>query len=117
MAMRLAFAHPEVFAGVFTLGGPFPKDRQPLCRINSVRNLHVMVAFGRDSMHYCEDHVCRDLRLLHATGVRLTARQYSHGDQLTDQMLSDADCWMMRIVTGEHDKPEEYFGDTHGMVN
>lgn len=120
MAMRLAFANPGVFAGTFALGGPFPKDHQPLCKINSVRDLSVMVAFGRDSMHYCEDHVCRDLRLLHSTGVRLTARQYSHGDQLTSQMLSDVDRWMMRIVTGAPEEPEEsttYFGDTDGMFN
>ena len=120
MAMRLAFAHPDRFAGVFSLGGPFPKYHQPLKMVKSSRSLPAMIAFGHNSMHYCQDQVCRDLRLLHTAGASLTVRQYVNRDELSDRMLADVDRWVMRIVTGEHDQEVDgfhYFTDSDEMCN
>ena len=100
MALRVAMSFPEVFAGVASLGGQFPHGFCPLSRIDAARNLPVFLAQGRHSMDYHEDHVCQDLRLLHAAGISVTLRQYPCSDELTTSMLSDLDVWLMELVTG-----------------
>lgn len=100
MAMRIALANPRLFAGVASLGGALPHGRAPLARLKLSRDLEVLLAHGRGSELYPEDAICEDLRLLHYAGLNVTLRQYSHGDELSERMLSDVDQWAMRIVTG-----------------
>lgn len=100
MAIRLGLAAPEVFAGVVSLGGAFPTGNQPLANIERVRRLPIMIAHGRESDLYPVGQLCEDLRLVHAAGMSLTLRQYDCGHELTTQMLSDLDVWMMELVTG-----------------
>jgi phospholipase/carboxylesterase len=38
--------------------------------------------------------------LFHSAGMVVSVRQYPCGDELTTQMLHDADVWMMERVTG-----------------
>jgi phospholipase/carboxylesterase len=98
MALRIAMNHPEQFAAALSLGGPFPSNHSPLRRIKQVRGLPLFLATGRESRWYGSEQVCRDLRLFHSAGLQVTLRQYPCGDELTTNMLSDADCWIMEQV-------------------
>jgi phospholipase/carboxylesterase len=98
MALRVAWNHPERFAGVATIGGPPPVDNRPLRNVNLLRQLSCFVATSRKSLTYPELDVCRDLRLLHSAGCTVALRQYPCGDELTTQMLADLDRWMMELV-------------------
>ena len=100
MALRLGVAAPELFAGVASLGGPFPQGHSPLAQLHLVRRLPVMIAHGRDSLDYPIRRLCDELRLFHAAGMSLILRQYPCGHELTTQMLSDLNVWMMELVTG-----------------
>lgn len=100
MALRLGFAVPEMFAGVASLGGPFPYGQHSLAHLHRLRRLPVMVAQGRDSRAYPIRGLCDELRLYHAAGMSLTVRQYPCGQELTTQMLSDLNRWLMELVTG-----------------
>ena len=98
MALRVAWNHPEDFAGVATIGGPLPADNRPLRNVNHLRQLACFLATSRSSLTYPELDVCRDLRLLHSAGCTVALRQYPCGDELTTQMLADLDRWMMELV-------------------
>jgi phospholipase/carboxylesterase len=99
-ALRIATRDPRRFAGVLTFGGAFPMDQMPLGQLNDVRSVPLFIAQGRDAETYCVDTLCDDLRLFHTAGLSVTVRHYPCGDELTSQMLHDADMWMMEIVTG-----------------
>lgn len=98
MAMRIALQSPEDFAGAATVGGPLPTGHSPLRRVNAIRNLPLLIAAARRSCQYPEHRVCSDLRLLHSAGATVSLRQYPGRDELTTQMLTDLDRWMMEIV-------------------
>ena len=98
MAMRIALQSPEDFAGAATVGGPLPTGHSPLRRVNAIRNLPLLIAAARRSSQYPEHLVCSDLRLLHSAGSTVSLRQYPGHDDLTTQMLTDLDHWMMEIV-------------------
>jgi phospholipase/carboxylesterase len=100
MALRLGVAAPDLFAGVASLGGPFPQGHSPLAQLPLIRQLPVMIAHGRDSVAYPIDRLCDELRLFHAAGMSLTLRQYPCDHELTTQMLNDLNVWMMELVTG-----------------
>ncbi len=109
MALRVAMSNPEKFAAVASLGGGFPHGHTPLFRLDAARDLPVFLAHGRNAVSYDEEHVCMDLRLLHAAGISVTLRQYPCADELTTQMLSDLDVWLMDIVTGPSTTGETAF--------
>ena len=100
MAIRLGLSAPNEFAGVASLAGPFPSGHQPLANLPQVRKLPILIAHGRESEAYPVGQLCDDLRLFHVAGMSLSLRQYGCGHELTTQMLSDLDAWMMQIVTG-----------------
>jgi phospholipase/carboxylesterase len=100
MAMRIAMNHPEKFAGVLSLGGAFPQGNCPLTRLKLARQLPLFIGQGRQSSDYPESRLCQDLRLLHSAGMSISLRQYPCGDDVTTQMLSDVDDWIMEQVTG-----------------
>jgi phospholipase/carboxylesterase len=100
MAFRLAVSRPDVFAGVLSICGPFPRGNRPLLRFDQCRNIPLFLAHGRESTEYSANRVCDDLRLFHTAGMSVTLRQYPCGDEVTTQMLSDMDCWMMEQITG-----------------
>ncbi|HTN75034.1 MAG TPA: PHB depolymerase family esterase [Pirellulaceae bacterium] len=106
MAFRLGLRHPRLFAGALSLGGVFPTGQMPLARLDAVRKLPLFVAQGRDAERYSIDRSCEELRLFHTAGMSVTLRQYPCGDELTTNMLSDMDRWLMEQVTGVEHKPE-----------
>jgi predicted esterase len=60
----------------------------------------LFLACGRDSQRYPSAIVCDNLKLLHSAGMDLTLREYPGGHEISPQMLSDVDRWIMDIVTG-----------------
>ena len=100
MALRLGMKLPELFAGILSVGGPFPVSHQPLLDIDRARQVPLLISHGRDSQKYPVDQVCADLRLFHSAGMKVTLRQYPCGDEITTKILSDLDAWTMERVTG-----------------
>jgi phospholipase/carboxylesterase len=100
MALRLALSEPEQFAGVISIGGAFPKKCAALSRLNSVRDLPVLIMRGLASLDYPESEMCDEIRLFHAARMRVHLRQYACGDDLIVPMLRDLDAWIMEQVTG-----------------
>jgi phospholipase/carboxylesterase len=101
MAFRLAMAHPREFAGVLSINGPFPAGRRPLVRLIDARRIPVFLACGRDSDKYPTASVCDNLKLFHSAGMQVALRQYPCGHQITSDMLSDMDRWLMEQITGQ----------------
>jgi len=100
MAVRLALRNPQQYAGGVSLNGPFPAEHAPLARLMQIRQSRILIAHCRDSQTYTTERVCRELALFHAAGLSVTLRQYPCEDELTTQMLSDMDAWLMEQVTG-----------------
>jgi phospholipase/carboxylesterase len=100
MALRLALRMPHLFAAAFSIGGPMPQGHAPLLNVQNLRGLPVMLAHGNASKKFSTARVCHDLRLIHAAGMAAHVRQYPSGDELTTQMLSDVNNWLMERVAG-----------------
>ncbi|HWB10025.1 MAG TPA: alpha/beta hydrolase-fold protein [Pirellulales bacterium] len=101
MAFRLGMDHPERFAGVLSLCGPFPGTQTPLRRLSDARRVPLFLACGRDSQSYPTAEVCDHLRLFHSAGMNISLRQYPCGHEIVPAMLADMDRWMMeQISTG-----------------
>ncbi len=100
MAFRLAMREPELFAGVASLGGPFPQGDAPLARIADARRLPLFMAASCDDETYPADAVCDDLRLLYAAGMSVTLRHYPSSAPHRDNMLADIDRWVMELIAG-----------------
>jgi phospholipase/carboxylesterase len=100
LAFRLGLQHPRKFAGVLSLGGPFPTGHAPLANFDQARQLPLFIAQGRRSVLYPVETTCDELRLFHAAGMHVTLRQYPCGDELNPQMLHDMNVWIMELVTG-----------------
>ncbi len=99
MALRIAMNHPYKFAGVLSLGGCLPTGGAPLSRLPEARQVSIFLASGRRSTVYGEKQVCDDLRLLHTAGMSITLRLYPCGHELSPQMLSDVDRWIIEQIT------------------
>src|SRR3954447_19760029 len=100
MALRTAWSEPDRFAGVVAINGALPTSDSPMRRANEHRQVPCLLATSREHERYPADHVCQDLRLLHTAGCTVALRQYPGGDDLTSNMLSDLDRWLMELVCG-----------------
>lgn len=98
MAFRLAMDHPDRFAGVLSLCGPFPGTGMPLRRVSEARRVPLFLACGRDSQSYPTADVCDHLRLFHSAGMNVSLRQYPCGHEIVPAMLADMDRWMMEQI-------------------
>ncbi len=98
MAYRVAMNHPDRFAGVLSLDGPFPSGGAPLRNLPAARQVPVFVACGRSSRTYAPERVCDDLRLFHIAGLSLALRVYPCGHEITSEMLGDVDRWIMEMI-------------------
>ncbi|MEX2167712.1 MAG: alpha/beta hydrolase-fold protein [Pirellulales bacterium] len=98
MALRIALHCPTGFAGAATIGGPLPTGNCPLRCVNAIRDLPLLLAASRRSSQYPERELCTNLRLLHSAGATVSLRQYPGRDDLTTQMLTDLDGWMMEVI-------------------
>lgn len=98
MALRLALATPESYAGVVSINGPLPRGRNPLGQLKAVRRLPVMLVAGLESESYPQERVCGDLRLLHSAGIKLQIVHLPAGDELTTATLRTINGWMMQQI-------------------
>jgi phospholipase/carboxylesterase len=99
MALRLALAHPNLFAGAISLDGPMPRTDQPLARINDLRGMPLLLSANIQEPPSCfGDKLCQDLRLLHAADLTVSLRLYSGSSSVLPAMLADIDRWIMDIV-------------------
>ncbi|MBX9792260.1 MAG: hypothetical protein K2Y37_25455 [Pirellulales bacterium] len=101
LALRMALARPQHFAGVLSLGGRFPAGGNPLCRLSEARAVPIFLACGQASCLYPQSDVCADLRLLHSGGMNVALRVYPCGDEVSPLMLPDMNRWMMELVVGQ----------------
>lgn len=107
MALRIGLRNPHAFAGVLSVGGPFPLGQSALVNLQRARRLPLFIAQGRDAENYSVERVCEELHLFHAAGMKVALRQYPCGDELTTKMLHDMDVWIMEHVTGQKMATEE----------
>ena len=107
MAFRLAFARPDLFAGVMSINGPIPVDHAPLRDWSRCRQMPVFWAHGRQSEDFGQDQLCEQLKLLHVAGFSVTLRQYPKSDLLCQKTMADMDNWVMEMIsTSISDKRE-----------
>jgi phospholipase/carboxylesterase len=100
-AFRIACRHPDAFAGVVSIGGPFPLDEGLFARIAEVRRLPMLLCCrqgGADDVRAA--HVDRTLRLFHAAGASLAMRIYPGRNDLARGVLADVNRWVMDEVCG-----------------
>jgi phospholipase/carboxylesterase len=114
-AFRVGLQHPKRFAGVLSVGGPFPADGRPLASLRQARHVPLFIAHGRDSRRYPVDRTCAEVRLFHVAGLSVTLRQYPCGDELNTQMLHDINVWLMEQVTGEVSQSSEQPPETFDL--
>ena len=117
MAFRIGLNHPQAFAGLLSVGGPFPLGSMPLARLELARQLPLFIAQGRYSETYPVERTCDELRLFHSASLNVTLRQYPCGDELDSLMLRDMDAWMMEIVTGISSEPDSGSSYNLGQLN
>lgn len=117
MAYRIALRNPDRFAGAVSFGGPFPEGHMPLLKLAQVRKFPLLLAHCRDSQAYPIDRVCQEIALFHAAAMSVTLRQYPCDDEITTQMLSDLDRWLMEQVTGEAVAEESNPAETESEWN
>jgi phospholipase/carboxylesterase len=98
MAMRVALANPNRFAGALSLDGAFPRGGTPLVRLHEARQLPLFIARGRRSNGYSAAVACDDLRLLYSAGMSLTLKEYPGRDVCRPQVLADVDRWIMEVL-------------------
>jgi phospholipase/carboxylesterase len=98
MALRLALAAPDLFAGAISMCGPLPKGGSPLGRLTAARRVAVLLAAGLGDPAYPQPEISDDLSLLHCGGFVTTLRLYPGADELTNVMLDDVNRWIMEQV-------------------
>jgi predicted esterase len=99
-AFRIACRHAGEFAGVASLGGPFPLDEGLFARLADVRRLPMLLCCQRSSVVSRAAHTDRMLRLFHAAGAALAMRIYPGRDDLSRAALADVNRWVMDEVCG-----------------
>jgi phospholipase/carboxylesterase len=97
-ALRLAFSHPERFAGVASFGGALPKNERLLSQWNRKRYPSVFFGAGENSPVCSSAAVCDVLRICCTAGIDVLVREYPCGQELVPAMLQDLNRWMMEIV-------------------
>lgn len=116
-AFRVGLKHPHRFAGILSLGGPFPSGNAPLAYLEEARSLPLFIAQGRSSTLYPVEKTCEELRLFHSAGMHATLRQYPCGDELNTRMLHDMNVWMMELITGNCTTETEDISPPNGNEN
>lgn len=97
-AFRIGCRHPNAFAGVVSLGGPFPLDESAFARVDAVRRLPMLYCCVRDAAGVAGTD--RMLRLFHAAGATLAMRIYSGAGTLSRAALEDVNRWLMDEICG-----------------
>jgi phospholipase/carboxylesterase len=99
-AFRVACRHADSFAGVISLGGPFPLEESLFAALDRVRRLPMLFCCRADVMMDAAPHTDRTLRLFHAAGATLAMRIYPGGNDLSRAILGDVNRWLMDEICG-----------------
>lgn len=99
-AFRIACRHPQAFAGVVSLGGPFPLSESLFSRLFDVRSLPMLLCCHGDSAPDAVHHTDQTLRLFHAAGASLAMRIYPGRSHLSKAILCDVNRWLMDEICG-----------------
>ncbi len=99
-AFRIGCRHPEAFAGVVSLGGPFPLDESAFARVEAVRRLPMLYCCRGSAAVSAAAHTDRTLRLFHAAGAMLAMRIYPGSGELSRAALGDVNRWLMDEICG-----------------
>lgn len=99
-AFRIACRHPGAFAGVVSLGGPFPLAEGLFARLAEVRRLPMLLCCRRTGDPDATRHVDSTLRAFHAAGAMLSLRIYPRSEDLSKAVLGDVNRWLMDDVCG-----------------
>ncbi len=103
VALQLALAWPERFAGVVSIAGALPRMAGTLRRWHQVRDLPILIMCGRYSNRYPCRQVCENLRLLFCAGLDVTVREYPCGQELQPAMLRDMNGWLMDVIQRQNE--------------
>jgi phospholipase/carboxylesterase len=98
MAFRVAMQFPQYFAGVVSLCGAFPQGKTSLGQLNAIRQLPCLMCVGRDSPIFPPSEAAKQMPLFHTAGMAMTVRQYPCRQELSIQMLEDANRWLMERI-------------------
>lgn len=101
MAWQIALRYPQRFAGVVSICGEFPSGGQPLCNLDSVRELRSLWMVGAQSANCGVQHMCEALPVMHSASLAVDIRQYPCGNELLSNMLFDTNNWLMERVTSQ----------------
>ena len=99
-AFRIGCRHPDAFAGIVSLGGPFPLDEGLFARLADVRRLPMLFCCRRTSGADAARDTDRTLRVFHAAGAMLALRIYPGSNDLSKAILADVNRWLMDEVCG-----------------
>ncbi|MFM8378281.1 MAG: alpha/beta hydrolase [Planctomycetia bacterium] len=99
-AFRIACRHPSAFAGVVSLGGPFPLAEGLFARLAEVRRLPMLLCCRRTDGPDAARQVDATLRAFHAAGAMLSLRIYPRSGDLSKAVLGDVNRWLMDDVCG-----------------
>lgn len=97
-ALRLCLARPEWIAGAIVAGGQLPATPRLLYRFRELRGKRVLFACGQHDPQAPVTEILRSGRLLHSAGLRIAARWFDSGHELTRNMLLEVDRWLMAGV-------------------
>jgi phospholipase/carboxylesterase len=100
VAYRLALAMPDRVAGVVALNGAFPA-----IRVKASDGLRVFVGHGTSNPVVSLATARRASRLLAATGADVRFQSYPTTHRLHDDMLRDANRWIMGGVNPDPNSP------------
>lgn len=99
-AFRIGCRHAGAFAGVVSLGGPFPHGERALARLADVRRLPMLFCCRKEAAAAVLRPTEATLRLFHAAGATLAMRIYPGRDDLSRMILADVNRWLMDEICG-----------------
>jgi phospholipase/carboxylesterase len=99
-AFRIACRHATAFAGVVSIGGPFPLREGLFGRLEAIRQLPMLMCCHRQGLAEAVGPTDATLRLFHAAGAMLAMRIYPGHNDLSKTILADVNRWLMDEICG-----------------
>ena len=98
LAYRLGLQFPERFGGVISLNGLLPRERRPLFRWPTIRQLRVFMGHGIANAYAPLSLARKDQRLLYTAGLEVHLQTYLTNHRLHPDMLRDINRWIMECA-------------------
>ena len=80
------------------LGGRMPTMRNPLSQFSRLRKKRLLVCAGERDRQIDSDQTVNMVRLMHAAGVQTQAKAFDADHQISLEMLSKLNHWVMEGV-------------------